>query len=172
MSALPKIQGPFYPEELGCTCWIDQAAILAVVSRYRPKVFIEIGVNEGSTARLILREFVCIERYIGIDVPDNKLAGRLVDDPRFELMLRRNGYDSPLSLPRADAIFVDGDHSVLACQFDTDLAHSLVNPGGVIFWHDYGSWSADVNSVLESERAKGRELVHVQGTDLAVEIIR
>lgn len=160
----------------------------------KPKTVIEFGINTGRTAKAILREVEGIEKYVGVDVlpgyvtekhvqrkeiPD--LAGELVkDDPRVELIVRKNGSHEleASDLPEADVVFIDGDHSRAGVEKDTALARAVARKGAIIIWHDYnevkdkyGRSAVDVADVLHEMAADGHYIKHVEGTWIAFEIV-
>jgi len=161
--------------------------LIALVASVEPKAVLEIGVNEGRTAKAILANVPGIEKYIGIDVPPGYVTAREVQrkevpekpghlassDGRFELVLRpRGSMDlSEKDFPGLfDAVFIDGDHGFEAVLHDTLLARQIVRPGGVIIWHDYhGQDTVDVRKVLERFHANGSDIRYVEGTWLAFE---
>lgn len=156
----------------------EQDVLLALVASVKPATMIEIGVNEGLTAQAVLRHITTIREYVGIDVGDDyrfeipwqqrerpREPGKLVkSDPRFHLKLR--GDEMPKA---ADVVFVDGDHGQHAVLADSIWATELVNPGGMIIWHDYGNPSVEVTEVLDQLHEEGRTISHVDGTWLAFE---
>jgi predicted O-methyltransferase YrrM len=99
--------------------------------------------------------------------------GALVeDDPRFQLVIRpRGSLDlTAADLAPCDAAFIDGDHGREAVMHDTALARALVNPGGIIVYHDYHNLgTVDVKAVLEEMSQAGAPIVHVEQTWLAYE---
>lgn len=175
------LDGKFYhPGEL--------ETIVAVLRKVKPKAMLEIGINEGRFAKAILQNVSGIEKYIGIDVLPgyetqcsiqkdelSERPGTLVkDNEAFELYLSKNGsFDwSKETLPRFDAVFIDGDHGARAVGYDSALAKDVINPGGVILWHDYHKHGCvDVKPVLDKLRSEGRDIKHIEGTSLAVEFI-
>jgi predicted O-methyltransferase YrrM len=159
-------------------------ALLALVASVAPKVVIEIGVNEGRTAKAMMQYIPTIERYLGIDVqpgyiPACKVQAQEVperpgwmaaDDARFKLTLARRGsLDLVIGdLPACDAIFIDGDHGRDAVMHDTDLAFAAVRKGGIVIWHDYHDLGiVDVRDVLHRLADNGAPIQHVAGTWLA-----
>jgi predicted O-methyltransferase YrrM len=156
--------------------------LVALIRTTTPKVVVEFGVNIGRTAEAILEYVPGIETYVGIDVPfshvPNKMvqrnevpeqAGRLVrDDTRFQLLLPSGGSQEllPVSLPKqADAVFIDGDHSLPVVQHDTMLALQILRPGGLVIWHDYHTLgTVDVKPFLDDKYEQGWPLHHVQDT--------
>lgn len=164
--------------------------LVALARQVRAETVIEFGCNEGRTAKALLLNVPSIARYVGVDVPPGTAlrlavqrrevparAGHLAaDDPRFTLALRPNGTRdlSPEELPRADLVFIDGDHSWQGVLHDTMLATALVRAGGVIVWHDYhNQGTVEVRDVLElldglaARAGFGRRIMHVDGTWLA-----
>lgn len=150
-----------------------------------PHVMIEFGVNEGRTAKAIIREVKSISLYIGVDVefgyvPAKKVqrgevptrpAWMVKDDPLFHLELRpRGSLDLKVEdLPELDVAFIDGDHGATAVKHDTYLALARVRRGGIIIWHDYHDLgTVDVRDVLhEFQDLSGLKITHVAGTWLA-----
>lgn len=172
--------------ELECLC--------ELVRSVKPKTVIEFGVNTGRTAKAILREVEGIEKYVGIDVLPGYItekqvqrrevpltAGQMVrEDQRVELIVTATGSHGLKStdLPKADAVFIDGDHSYNGVQIDTNLARGIVRKGGIIIWHDYnevkdkrGNYVVDVAQFLHEQVASGHDIKHVEGTWIAYEIV-
>ena len=162
--------------------------IAALVASVNPETVIEIGCNEGRTARAVLDNVAGIETYIGVDVPPGYVFEKRVqakevpaepgkwalDDPRFVLMLRKRGsFDlSEMEMPACDAVFIDGDHSRAAVEHDTAMARQIVRPGGIIIWHDYHDLgTVDVRDVLDEMHDAGSPIQHVADTWIAFERI-
>ena len=156
----------------------EQDVLLTLVAKVAPKIMVEIGVNEGLTARAMLVSIPSIEHYIGIDVgadyqfeiPAQRIErpaepGALVKhDPRFQLILR--GAELPTS---ADVVFIDGDHGKKAVLEDSLWAAAIVRHGGLIIWHDYGNPTVEVTLVLNHLLAQRRDIRHVEKTWIAFE---
>lgn len=156
--------------------------LAALVNSVEARDIIEIGCNEGRTARVLLDNVPTLQSYTGIDVPKGYHFAKNVqrnevptnpghyaaDDRRFRLLLSRRGsFDlTALDLPEADAIFIDGDHSRAAVEHDTTLATSLIRRGGIIIWHDYHDLgTVDVRDVLHG--FGHRNIQHVADTWIA-----
>lgn len=150
------------------------------------KVCIEVGVNEGLTARHLLAEVPTIERYVGVDVLPGYVThcevqrAEVPHDPghyalgdnRFELILRNDGTLDlmPEDLPLADFVFIDGDHSEEMVRHDSYMAFKLIRPGGVIVWHDYHDLgTVGVADALHSLASQGHRITHIASTWLAFE---
>lgn len=156
-------------------------ALVGLVESVNPKVMIEIGVNEGRTAKAFLARDNGLERYIGIDVPQTYTPACAVQarevpahpghmaahDKRFELILKPRGSLDllPGDLPAADVIFIDGDHGWRAVLHDSILAQEIVRGGGLIIWHDYHpNPVVDVMGVLDIIAIAQPAIRHIAGT--------
>jgi predicted O-methyltransferase YrrM len=80
--------------------------------------------------------------------------------------------DWPLPL---DLVFIDGDHSETACRLDWELWHPLVEPGGVVAFHDARGGDPGPTAVVEAlfgeddGRADGWRIVAERDTVVAVQ---
>jgi predicted O-methyltransferase YrrM len=162
---------------------VETGLLVTLVRSVTPRVMIEIGCNQGRTAKIILDNVPTLERYIGIDVPPGteptlgcqrsevpRTAGvYAAPDPRFWLLVRERGSldVGPQDLEPADAIFIDGDHSRRAVAHDSQLSRSLVRPGGIVIWHDCGNEAVEVTPVLERLSEQGWPITAIQGSWLA-----
>lgn len=164
------------PDELEC--------LIALLRAVNPHTVVEFGVNEGRTAKALMNNLPSIKCYVGVDVPFGYVtakevqrkevpqrAGHMVlSDPRFSVLLPARGSASlmPDDLPWADAVFIDGDHSYRGVMHDTMLAKAILNPGGIIVWHDYHDLgTVDVREALHDLAASGEALRKIEGTWLA-----
>jgi hypothetical protein len=163
---------------------VDETEIVVgLVNSVAARVMIEFGCNVGRTARNVLDNVASIERYIGVDVPWQhkptlaqqrhevpSLPGLWCrEDSRFVLELRERGSLGlrPEDLIPCDALFIDGDHSKRAVLHDSALARSLVKPGGVIMWHDYGNPAVEVTPTLDRLSDFGWPIEHVEHSWIA-----
>jgi predicted O-methyltransferase YrrM len=144
-----------------------ELGVLARLLQGRRKVM-EIGCQNGRTARAMLNSVPGIERYIGVDlergvVPSHSaqrgeapvVAGEFaLGDKRFHLVLKpRGSLDVPLEDIHGylDAVFIDGDHSRQGVERDTYLAIQSLKPGGIVVWHDdFEPSPVDVSAVLDN----------------------
>lgn len=67
---------------------------------------------------------------------------------------------------RAGLVFVDGSHAYDYVRKDTETAMRLVQPDGMIFWHDYGVWPGVTQALDELENGRHLGLVNIRGTSL------
>jgi predicted O-methyltransferase YrrM len=157
--------------------------LAALLREVEAKSVVEIGCRDGRTARVLLHNVTSLQRYVGVDVPmqyEPTLAHQraemvphpgclVVDDPRFELIIRERGSLDlgPEDLPQADAVFIDGDHSQYVVTHDSALARAIIKPGGVIVYHDYCNAGVEVQRTLDMLHEGGWPLRHIEGTWLA-----
>jgi len=161
----------------------NQDIITALADHIKPERVLEIGINVGETARAILSDAPYIKEYIGVDLPKmwfkrgaKDKPGQVVDDERLRILMPEGGSRGidRKEVGKFDLIFVDGDHTYAGVEFDARLAYALINPGGVIIWHDYGRASdLDVTSLVHYLNLKEREgrICAVMETWTAFEII-
>lgn len=164
----------------------EYGTLVALLNGIKAERVVEIGINYGLTAAMLLKNVSTIIHYTGIDVPPGtdlslsvqknevpRTAGEYVrDDPRVRLLVREGGSlaVTPDELGPVDVVFIDGDHSTEGVVNDTLLAWEVVRPGGLVIWHDYHQLgTVDVATVLDNYAAKGHRIVHVAGTWLAYE---
>jgi len=163
----------------------EMEVIAALLRMVEAKTVFEVGCRDGRTARVLLHNVSSLQRYIGVDVPMSYIPslahqraemyphpGALVlDDPRFELVLRERGSLDlmPSDLSPIDAVFIDGDHSETVVTHDSMLAYAIAQK--VIIWHDASNGSVEVARVLDKLYGDGWPLKLVEGTWLAYRLI-
>ena len=155
----------------------DVRILTALIDHYKLRRCMEIGCNTGATAAAILDGNDTITKYVGIDLPeiwyDNGEAGRFAADDRFEILQLPEGSRSmdPGDLEKFDFIFIDGAHDSNSIKLDTELARKMINPGGVIAWHDYGHpGNGDVQKYIREINADNM-IVHAENTWVCYEVI-
>jgi predicted O-methyltransferase YrrM len=162
---------------------IETGLLVTLVNSVQPEVMIEIGCQEGRTAKIVLDNVPSLRKYIGIDIPSDRAptlacqrgevprsAGVYASgDPRFFVLVCESGSLGlePADLEACDAVFIDGDHSENAVARDSVLARSLVRPGGIIIAHDYGNDAVEVSQALDRLDDQGWPWRHIEGTWLA-----
>ena len=167
---------------------VDVDVIIALTNAFRPKTFLEIGINLGHTARRVLQFSPFIQSYVGIDIPfeSKETAGKQayevpeipaseVKDPRVKIVTRPFGVKNidPVELGTFDFIFIDGDHSYEGIEIDTEYCEKILNPGGVISWHDFPSLPFVYKYIMESNAKYSNErIICVQDTLIAFRIGR
>ena len=164
----------------------DRAALVTLF--WKARRILEIGINDGRTAKLLLDNLPRIESYIGIDVPPwhktrlevqrtevpQEAGFWVLNDKRVRIFDRPGGSEAVTveEIGECDAAFIDGDHSRIAVKHDTALARACVKKG-IIAWHDYLPGVAnEVAEVIDAMAAENSAINHVRGTWLAYERIR
>lgn len=158
----------------------DITTLIQLLQRCQPASMLEIGVNEGRTAKQILENVPSIESYTGIDLSDKgayceyrnnnahiipNIAGKEVNsDPRVRIILRPHGsFDlTAEELGPYDVVFIDGDHMLWGIMHDTGLAKRIAKK--LIIWHDYTDLEA--GPFVDGLR-NYLSIVHIPGTTLA-----
>lgn len=158
----------------------DITTLIELVQRVQPVSMLEIGVNEGRTARQILDNVPSIESYTGVDLIDQGICSEyrkdnahiipekpgkeVLSDPRFRLILKPCGsFDlTAHELGPYDIVFIDGDHMLWGIMHDTGLAKRITKK--MIIWHDYTDLEA--GPFVDCLRSY-LSIVHIPGTTLA-----
>jgi len=160
---------------------VETTILVNLIKSVNPRVTVEVGCQQGRTAKTVLANIPWLEAYIGIDVPAHHaptLACQrdevphspgifAAGDPRFFLLQKSSLEVGPQDLEPCDAFFIDGDHSERAVAHDSNLARALVRPGGIIIWHDYNNPAVEVTKVLDLLEMRGWPIVAIEGSWLA-----
>ncbi len=174
---------------------LSELAILALAAREAApgSEIVEIGTFDGRTAlnlAINARPGVSIAT---LDLPPDQMSAlaieaserRYVDKPTPGARLRQcrepwrasagrvvqlHGdsatYDWSAHVGRAGLVFVDGSHAYDYAKKDSETAMQLIQPGGVVLWHDYGVWSGVTQALEELEATRRLGLVNIRGTSL------
>ena len=158
----------------------DITTLIELIQRANPVSMLEIGVNEGRTAKQILENVSSIESYTGVDLSDQGLHSEYVinnshiiplspakvvrGDPRFRLILKPHvSFDlTAAELGPYDVVFIDGDHMLWGIMHDTGVAKRIAKK--MIIWHDYTDLEA--GPFVDCLRSY-LSIVHIPGTTLA-----
>jgi predicted O-methyltransferase YrrM len=174
----------------------DLSVLLSLLNSFRPKRVVEIGVQSGMTARVILEVCPFIESYVGIDVgPDfvtalpfqmrekpRRVGEKALKDSRFRAVVLNGGtkdlveneslVGQTFPVP-VDFVYVDADHSDEGISRDSELARRISHPGGIVAWHDYSPRLPGVVRFIDEQNAeRGNHIVSVGGSMMCFEIIR
>ena len=125
------------------------------VNKYQPKIILEIGTATGGTLFMFTKAASMEAEIISIDLPFGRYgAGYL--EYRSPLMIAFASKCQKMNLLRLDShapetlnkllkilgerkidfLFIDGDHSYEGVKLDFETYLPLVNPGGIIAFHD------------------------------------
>jgi hypothetical protein len=159
----------------------DREIINSLCAFERPERVLEIGINEGRTAELLLRCSPWIKTYCGMDVyhglvpaldvqrgetPGAGMVARLVNDPRLKVILSAFGACSDMRKFTGDGfgfVYIDADHSERGVETDTLYAESVAASHACFVWHDYAPDLPGVVRFLD-RYSQRKDACHVAGT--------
>lgn len=110
--------------------------LCACVNLIGAKRILEIGVLRGQTTVRLLGCLPPDGSYTAIDPQPQAEFEALLDDRRLVLIRAKSNPALEQLTQQFDFIFVDGDHSFAATQYDIDHAVRLLRPGGILAVHD------------------------------------
>jgi hypothetical protein len=157
-----------------------------------PRLVLELGTFDGNTALQLAANLHPSARLVTVDLPpgsDVPTGGDdfdygCVDAPhRGQLRFAGTAYASRIRTVQGNTleldfayacggikpgfIFVDAGHSEVCVRNDSVKSLSVLAPGGMIAWHDYGqSWPGVYNYL--NKLAAEIPLVHIAGTSIVV----
>jgi cephalosporin hydroxylase len=136
--------------------------LLAILSKRKPAVVVEIGTASGGNLFLFTRVAAKDALIVSIDLPAGRFGGgyprwriplyRAFARPHQKVHLIRGDSHAPETLAKLSAIlngrkidflFVDGDHTYQGVSQDFNLYHPFVHPGGIIAFHDIVEHSSE-----------------------------
>lgn len=100
------------------------------------KTIVETGLGWGRNAFILLKVFpnakYCgYDSYGGIRIYDEEMARKLFETyPNVKIT--KTEYPDIKEFPKADLVHIDGDHNVICCSHDLELAVKCLNKNGVI----------------------------------------
>lgn len=164
-----------------------------LVAHASPSVIFEMGTFDGRTT-VNLAANAPKAKVFTIDLPKSQVdntALSLEQSERYFIEKERSGarfaahasthqitqlfgdtatFDFSTWYDKVDFVFVDASHAAAYVRNDTEIALKMLRKGGMIVWHDYGSWTG-VTEVLNAEvreNVRLRNLVQIHPTTLAV----
>jgi len=176
--------------EDGMTAYRDVLGLLAILVAENPSEVLEIGTYMGHTARAMAESLETATIHT-IDLPRDFSAeegGNLLPKSDFHLIARRNVGQEFKGQPcesrirqhfgdtavtdftrigRPTFFFIDGSHTYEHCKNDSDKCLSLCPKGGTFLWHDCDKGHPGVIKFILEWRAQGKNIVRIEGTDLA-----
>jgi len=178
-----------YFHRSGNVLFTELALLGAIARTICPKIVFEFGTFDGNTTLQLALNTPEDAVIYTLDLPTNSQGTRLRLDSgdrqmmgtvqvgeRFigtsaekkihQILSDSAAYDYSSLRGKVDLVFVDGSHSYEYLDNDTKHALELLDPGGVIVWHDYMVWN-DVTTYL-NQTSKRLRLVHIKGTSLVV----
>jgi predicted O-methyltransferase YrrM len=153
----------------------DLTFLLSVAKARQPQRILEIGTYRArSTFALHLNCPDAVIVSYDIQVLPSPYRDALREVSRVELRHSSFSASAPVLKveSRFNLIFIDGAHDIDSVCDDSRLAFELLNPDGIIIWHDYrcsGYFTRElmVPEALELVR-ESREIFWVRGTTCAV----
>lgn len=86
----------------------------------------------------------------------------------FQLLGDSATFDFAAHRGSCSLVFVDGSHAADYVHRDSLTAFDLVRPGGVVLWHDYGTWEGVTRVLEQMDAQRGLGLRSILGTSLVV----
>jgi SAM-dependent methyltransferase len=171
---------------------VERPVLAELAAAGNAETIVEVGCNDGITARYLLDNCPLITSYIGVEVAAgyrpvfSRQAGEIPRNPghlaladgRFTLIVRdRGSFDVVVDeFPAVDMFIIDGDHGAVAVRHDAALARRVVRPGGMILYHDYKRTDdrgrpdpVNCADVIEAMAQEGAPISAIRGTWLALE---
>jgi predicted O-methyltransferase YrrM len=153
----------------------DLLFLLSVAKGRDARRILEVGTYRGrSTFAFHLN---CPEaKIVSYDIQVMPSSYRTELEKSLNVELRHQSFrasaDPLRNEPPFDFVFIDGAHDVDSVCEDSRLAFEVVDPGGIIIWHDYrhnGYFTNELRVPEALERVReGRQLFHVRGTTCAI----
>jgi len=121
----------------------DIKLVLKILSFYSPKVILEIGMDKGGTMKIWSQAFQP-DILIGIDIVKKPDVVIEIVRPNYHYLWDMNSNNLEtvnkvkeiLGDRKVDFLYIDGDHSRLACERDWLLYRDFVKVGGIVGIHD------------------------------------
>lgn len=122
---------------------LNYSVLGAALTALQPRRVFEIGTYEGVTSQFILDHSPATVVSIAYPRGRNSLPKpglRVTSRDRFTQLIGNSHDLTPADFlarfGRMDLVLIDGDHTYRGVKADTQLALSILAPGGVILWHD------------------------------------
>jgi len=153
---------------------VDVFVLLKAVLGFRSKRILELGSYRGETARLLAENTGDDVAIHAVDI-DERHGAAYRGLPIAAKIVRKTGRISSEMFQageKYDLIFVDANHDFASVMNDTEVAFKVLEPGGVILWHDYAqdNYFAGLNGVAEALNcfSKKYPICAIRGTRLAI----
>jgi predicted O-methyltransferase YrrM len=175
----------------GMTLDVEElATLVAAVKFWGAKNILEIGTFDGSTALNLAANTPADAHIVTIDLPPDTgplsidvpkdyqfitggdvVGRRFKQNTEYQKKITQVWADSASldwsSLPGGfDIIFIDGCHHYDYVLSDTENALSILNPNGLVIWHDYGYFKG-VSDVVD-ETSRTMKVRAIAGTRIAI----
>ncbi|MDR2550956.1 MAG: class I SAM-dependent methyltransferase [Desulfobulbus sp.] len=173
---------------------LELVVIVGLVKKNKPKLTFEIGTFDGRTTLNVAMNQDQGTKVFTIDIKQsdmNNVSKVLAEGDREYIIKEESGvrfkkrsaiaeiiqlygdsarYDFSEYMNKIDFMFIDGSHSYDYVLNDSHVAFSVVKNGGIILWHDYGSWEGVTKALeqLHAQDPKFYEIKHIEGTSICI----
>lgn len=167
----------------GNTTTIELAYLANIVKSFKPDTCLEIGTFNGRSTLHIALNTLAESKIYTIDLPNEQREPAyqnidlLFNQKKYTCLKNKievlhgdsKNYDFGFLENSVDFVFVDGNHSMEYAINDSQIALSVLRPGGVILWHDYIVWDGVTEALdLLSKNEPQLKLVNLKGTSLVL----
>jgi predicted O-methyltransferase YrrM len=184
------------PEAADGNVSLQELLVLArSVAARRPGTLLELGTFDGRTTLNLAANVADGARVVTVDLPAdapsalNAAAGDevYVQKPVSGARYRGTPFESRIEqrlgdtatldfgdlAGKCDWVLVDAAHSYDYVMNDSRVARAAMQPSGIIFWHDYGTWDGVTLALNELQRTDPwfSGLKQIEGTSLAVLVV-
>lgn len=171
---------------------LEQLLLVTLVKQAKPKRVFEFGTFDGKTSGNLALNLPKSSEILTIDLPKEQLSeakmGVSMADKRlimkesiggkiqqkFENITQVYGdtaqFDFSPYHNTCDVVFIDACHTYDYVRNDSEQAMKLLKKGGLVIWHDYGTWPGVTQALNELHQTQGdyQELYNIADTSLAV----
>ena len=180
--AVPNAEARFPSVGPGCPDARECRVILHLIDKHRPKTYLEVGINAGTTLERVASRFpamwcigvdpgdtVPVAERLAVQIPEylpasevGKMARHL---PNVEVIMAK--YEDCVTPPKADFVFIDAEHTYKGVTINS--CDALRGGAKCIVWHDvFQPATPEVApAVAAFEDATGQQAFHVAGTTVA-----
>jgi hypothetical protein len=169
----------------------DALGLLSILATANPSEVLEIGTYMGHTSRAMAENLETATIHT-LDLPPDfstendtqnllpkddfhlisrRIVGREFKQQPFENRIVQHFGDTALmdftQMGRPTFFFIDGSHTYEYCKNDSEKCFALCPRDGTFVWHDCSEMHPGVIKFILEWRSLGRNLVHIQGTELA-----
>jgi predicted O-methyltransferase YrrM len=180
----------------GNTTLQEQVILIALAKRKRVRKVFEFGTFDGKTAANFAANLGVQAKILTIDLEPTRIKEARLPIGKYDLkfiqksqigvksrefanVLQLRGdtaqFDFTPWYGTQDLVFVDACHEYDYVRNDTEIAFKLTQTGGLIIWHDYGTWVGVTRALNEfyARDPRFRALRNVAGTALCfLDVVR
>lgn len=152
-------------------------SILEICKFFQVKNILEIGTSDGNTTLNMALNIKDGGSVVTFDLPPDsnnfnfnvktkrQFNGHKTEELITQVLADSTTFDWDNYNQTFDLVFIDADHSERAVLSDTINSLKVLNPGGLIIWHDYNYKS--VSSIIDKAYNLGEPIFWIKSTRLA-----